>query len=196
VQSTFAESATDSKTLWLALLLAVAGGIALNRMPCVFPVLSIKALSQVQQAHGSRSSARRHGLSYMVGSLVRFALLALVLIAFKAAGSQIGWGFQFQSPVFMGAAVAFALAAPAWQLLLVFLGLGLDLAAPILLLSWWPALQRWLPRPGVWMETLKQALAFPMYGAAIWLVWVIAQQSGAQGVLQVLSSLGLLALAA
>jgi thiol:disulfide interchange protein DsbD len=242
-------------TLWLALLLALAGGAVLNLMPCVFPVLSIKALSLVQQAHGSRSAARRHGLAYTAGALVSFALLALILIALKAAGSQVGWGFQFQSPVFvggvagvlfavglslsgvfaigagitgfgsdaasrpgyagsffsgvlaavvatpctapfMGAAVAYALTQPGWQLLLVFQGLGLGLAAPYLLLSCWPPMQRWLPRPGVWMETLKQALAFPMYGAAIWLVWVIAQQSGAQGVLQVLTGLGLLAFAA
>lgn len=242
-------------SLWLALVLALAGGVALNLMPCVFPVLSIKAFGLVKQASGSVSVARRHGLAYTAGVLVSFAALAVVLIALKAAGHQVGWGFQFQSPVFvaavagllfvvglslsgvftlgnrisgwgshvasqggyggsffsgmlaavvatpctapfMGAAIAFALGQPALPLLAVFLALGLGLALPYLLLTWWPALQRWLPKPGVWMETFKQALAFPMYGAAVWLVWVIAQQSGAPGVLLVLTGLLLLGLAA
>ncbi len=255
VQTTAQPGSDSPLSLWLAVGLALLGGMVLNLMPCVFPILSIKAFSLVQQAHGSLAVARRHGLAYTAGALVSFSVLAVVLIAFKAAGNQVGWGFQFQSPVFvglvaavlfavglslsgvftvgagfaglgsqaaqrsgyggsffsgvlaavvatpctapfMGAAVAYALAQPAWQLLLVFLSLGLGLAIPYLLLSWWPALQTWLPRPGPWMETLKQALAFPMYGAAIWLVWVIAQQSGADGVLLVLTALGLVAVAA
>jgi len=246
---------TTALSLWTAMLLALIGGVVLNLMPCVFPVLSIKALSLVNQAGASAATVRRHGWTYTAGVLVSFVLLALLLIVFKTAGKQLGWGFQFQSPIFvagvasilfavglslsgvvtlgagmaglgsdaaskpgyigsflsgvlaavvatpctapfMGAAVAYALGQPALPLLAVFLSLGFGLALPFLLLSQWPASHRWLPRPGVWMDTLKQALAFPMYGASIWLVWVIAQQSGAQGVLLVLSALGLIALAA
>ncbi|MFH7044324.1 protein-disulfide reductase DsbD family protein [Paucibacter sp. JuS9] len=238
-----------------AILLALLGGLVLNLMPCVFPVLSIKAFSLVQQAHGEAREARQHGLAYTAGVLASFAALAGALVALRAAGGQIGWGLQFQSPLFvlgvawllfglglslsgllhigaglgglgsglaakaglagsffsgvlaavvatpctapfMGAAIAFALAQPAVELLAVFLSLGLGLALPYLLLSWWPALQRLMPRPGAWMDVLKQGLAFPMYGAAIWLTWVLAQQQGPQGVLLALSGMALIALAA
>jgi thiol:disulfide interchange protein len=241
--------------LWPALLLALAGGLILNLMPCVFPVLSIKALSLLTQAQGQPAQARRHGLAYTGGVLASFAALAALLVALKAAGAEVGWGFQFQSPLFvlvvawllfglglslsgllqigagiaglgsgladrpgyvgsffsgvlaavvatpctapfMGAAMAFGLGQPGPVLLAVLLSLGLGLALPYLLLSHWPALQARLPRPGAWMETLKQGFAFPMYGAAIWLVWVLAQQSGPAGVLLSLSGMGLLALAA
>ena len=92
--------------------------------------------------------------------------------------------------------MAFALTQPALELVLVFLALGLGLALPYVALCWWPALQARLPRPGVWMDVLKQALAFPLYATAIWLTWVLAQQSGPTGVLVALGSMGLLALAA
>ncbi|MDN3919063.1 protein-disulfide reductase DsbD family protein [Roseateles violae] len=245
----------EAPGLAMAIALALAGGLVLNLMPCVLPVLSIKALSLLKYAQGSAATTRRHGLAYTAGVLASFAALALLLLGLRAAGAEIGWGFQFQSPVFvllvayllfavglslsglleigaaaaglgsgladkpgyagsffggvlasvvatpctapfMGAALAFALSQPAASLLAVFLGLGLGLALPYLLLSCWPALQRWLPRPGAWMETLKQALAFPMYGAVIWLVWVLAQQSGPNGVLLALAGLLLIALAA
>lgn len=238
-----------------ALLLALAGGLILNLMPCVFPVLAIKALALLTQARDQPAQARRHGLAYTGGVLASFALLAALLVALKAAGAEVGWGFQFQSPLFvgvvawllfglglslsgllqigagiaglgsrladkpgyagsffsgvlaavvatpctapfMGAAMAYGLGQPGPVLLAVLLSLGLGLALPYLLLSHWPALQARLPRPGAWMETLKQGFAFPMYGAAIWLVWVLAQQSGPAGVLLSLSGMGLLALAA
>jgi len=238
-----------------ALALALAGGLVLNLMPCVFPVLSIKALSLMNQARDSAATTRRHGLAYTLGVLLSFAVLGLALLALRAAGGEIGWGLQFQSPLFvlgvawllfavglslsglldvgasaaglgsdlagkpgyagsfftgvlasvvatpctapfMGAALAYALTQAAPVLLAVFLSLGLGLALPYLLLSLWPALQRWLPRPGAWMQTLKQALAFPMYAAAVWLVWVLAQQSGAGGVVLALSGMVALAFAA
>ncbi|MDM4764756.1 protein-disulfide reductase DsbD domain-containing protein [Pelomonas sp. SE-A7] len=238
-----------------ALLLALVGGLVLNLMPCVFPVLSIKAFSLVQQAHGHADEARRHGVAYTLGVLASFAVLGAVLLLLRGAGAEIGWGLQFQSPLFvlgvawllfglglslsgllevgaglggvgsslaekrglagsffsgvlaavvatpctapfMGAAVAYALQQPGPQLLAVFLSLGLGLALPYLLLSWWPALQRLMPRPGAWMNVLKQGLAFPMYGAAIWLVWVLALQGGAQAVLIALCGMALIALAA
>jgi thiol:disulfide interchange protein DsbD len=239
-------------SLWGAMGLALIGGLILNLMPCVFPVLAIKALGFL---HGNAGEHRRQGLAYTAGVLAAFAVLGAVLLALRGAGGSVGWGFQFHSPVFvlllawlmfvlglslagqlqigagfagvgqglaskpglagsfftgvlatvvatpctapfMGAAMAYALAQPALQLMAVFLSLGLGLALPYLALAWWPALQRRMPRPGVWMDVLKQALAFPMFAAAIWLVWVIAQQAGPMGVLVALVGMGLLALAA
>jgi len=236
----------------MAVLLALAGGLILNLMPCVFPVLSIKALSLLRHAGHDRRLVRLQGLAYTGGVLASFAALGAVLIALKAGGAQVGWGFQFQSPPFvlavaylmfavglslsgvftlgasatglgasladkpgytgsfftgvlatvvatpctapfMGAALGFALGQPAPVLLAVFLSLGLGLALPYLLLCFWPALQRALPRPGVWMERVKQALAFPMYGAAVWLVWVLAQQAGPNAIAIALG--GMLAIA-
>lgn len=229
-----------------ALALALVGGLILNLMPCVFPVLSIKALALVRQGNH-----RAEGLAYTAGVLASFAALAAVLIALRAGGQQVGWGFQFHSPVFvlvvayllflvglslsgffeiggsftgvgsslaardgvagsfftgvlaavvatpctapfMGAALAFALAQPAAVLLAVFLALGLGLALPFLALAFWPAAQRWLPRPGAWMDTFKQALAFPMYAAVVWLLWVLAQQAGPDGVALALGGLVLI----
>ncbi|MCE4557457.1 protein-disulfide reductase DsbD family protein [Roseateles cellulosilyticus] len=231
-----------------ALALALAGGLILNLMPCVFPVLSIKALALVRE----EGSHKAEGLAYTAGVLASFAVLAAVLIALRAGGQQVGWGFQFHSPVFvlvvayllflvglnlsgffefgagvtglgsglaakqglagsfftgvlaavvatpctapfMGAALAFALAQPAAVMLAVFLALGLGLALPFLVLAFWPAAQRWLPRPGAWMDTFKQFLAFPMYAAVVWLLWVLAQQAGADGVALALGGLVLLA---
>ncbi|MET0379540.1 MAG: protein-disulfide reductase DsbD domain-containing protein, partial [Spongiibacteraceae bacterium] len=225
-------------TLLPTLLLALLGGVILNLMPCVFPVLSVKALALLKYAHHTRAQIRTQGLVYTGGVLASFGLLALLLILLKAGGNQIGWGFQYQSPLFvvavayllfavglnlsglfsignavtgvgstlaarpgyvgsffsgvlaaivatpctapfMGAAIGYALAQPPLPLLAVFLSLGLGLALPYLLLTWWPSLQRRLPRPGPWMDRLKQLLAFPMYLAAVWLLWVLAQQAGA-----------------
>jgi thiol:disulfide interchange protein/DsbC/DsbD-like thiol-disulfide interchange protein len=230
-----------------AMALALVGGLILNLMPCVFPVLSIKALALVKQG-----DHKAEGLAYTAGVLASFALLAGVLIALRAGGQQVGWGFQFHSPVFvlvvayllfmvglnlsglfdigggftgigsglaarqglagsfftgvlaavvatpctapfMGAALAFALAQPAAVLLAVFLALGLGLALPFLILAFWPAAQRWLPRPGAWMDTFKQFLAFPMYAAVVWLLWVLAQQAGPDGVALALIGLVLIA---
>lgn len=245
-------TATNDIDTPLALLFALLGGLILNLMPCVFPVLSLKALSLVQHAHGSKLVMRLHGLSYALGVLVSFGILGAVLIVLKSAGAQIGWGFQFQSPLFvllvayliflvglnlsgvftlgsalanvgssladrrgfvgsfftgvlatlvatpctaplMGGAITYALAQPAFTLMAVLLSMGLGLALPFFLLSMWPVLQRWLPRPGLWMERMKQILAFPMYATTIWLIWVLAQQTNRNTVLIALC--GLLALA-
>lgn len=238
-----------------ALLFALLGGIILNLMPCVFPVLSIKALSLVSHANRSQVEIRRQGYAYTLGVLASFALLAILLMILKAGSAHIGWGFQFQSPVFvllmayllfavglslsgvffiggsasglgtsltekpgytgsfftgvlatlvatpctapfMAAALGYALAQPALQLLAIFLSLGFGLALPYLLLSCWPRLQHWLPRPGAWMERTKQFLAFPMYAAAIWLVWVLIQQAGVDAVIIALGGMLLIALGA
>lgn len=220
-----------------ALLFALLGGIILNLMPCVFPVVFLKALTFVSVAHEQPWKVRAHGLAYTGGILVTFAGIAALLIALKAAGAQIGWGFQLQSPPvvaglafllfavglnlsgvfsvggsfmgfggsiaerrglagsfftgvlavvvaspctapFMATALGFALVQPAYVALAIFLALGLGLALPYLLLSFAPFLLKMLPRPGAWMAWFKQALAIPMYGAAAWLLWVLAQQVG------------------
>ncbi|MDP9038982.1 MAG: protein-disulfide reductase, partial [Acidobacteriota bacterium] len=220
-----------------AIGLAFAGGIILNLMPCVFPVLFLKGLALVQNA-GAGASARRtslrHGAVYAAGILVSFWTIVAVLLILRSTGHRAGWGFQLQSPVFlavlasflfffalslagqfelglsftsaggglaqkegyagsfftgvlatvvatpctaplMGAAVGFALAQTAAVTFAVFTALGLGLAAPYLLLSWRPEWVRLLPRPGAWMETLKQFTAVPLFGTAIWLAWVYGQ---------------------
>jgi thiol:disulfide interchange protein len=238
-----------------AALLAVLGGLILNLMPCVFPVLSIKVLGLIDQAGQSRTRVREHGLAYTGGVLVAFTVLAGLLLAVRAAGTQVGWGFQLQSPVtvavlayvlfavglnlsgvfhlgsslqgigqrmtlsgglagsffagvlaavvatpctapFMATAVGFALTQPAAISLVVFLALGLGLALPFLALTLAPELISRLPRPGAWMETLKQLLAFPVYATVAWLIWVLAQQVASAGLFVALIGLVLIGLAA
>ncbi len=228
--------------LWQALVFALLGGAILNLMPCVFPVLSLKALSLTKHAAAGHSEARRQGLSYFAGVMTSFAVLAAVLLALRGAGEALGWGFQFQSPAFvlamaalffalglslsgvfligtsitntgsalasqggikgsfftgvlasvastpctapfMGAAMGFALSQPAVTATSVILVLGIGFALPIVALSFTPALARLLPRPGAWMETMKQVLAFPLYASAGWMVWVLSIQAGSSGVL-------------
>jgi thiol:disulfide interchange protein DsbD len=244
---------TDANIL-LALLWALLGGLILNLMPCVFPVLSIKVLSLVAHSRLSPGKMRLHGLAYTAGVLASFLVLAGLLVALKAAGAQIGWGFQFQSPLFvlllaylmfavglsqsglltvgssftrlgnllsgkdgyagsvlsgvlaavvatpctapfMGAAIAYALTQSAPALVAVFSALGLGLALPYLALTAFPRLLRFLPRPGAWMETFKQIMAFPMYGAAVWLLWVLGLQAGNDAVAAALAGMVLIAFA-
>ena len=239
-------------SLIAALLLALGGGLILNLMPCVLPVLSIKAVSVLESGE-NRSRARRHALFYSAGVLCSFAALGFGILALRAAGHTLGWGSQLQQPVvvgvlacvmlavglsmsgvvhfgsslgntgaglasrsgpsgdfftgvlavvvaspctapFMGTALVYAFAAPMLSALLVFLALGVGLALPFLLIGLVPALAQRLPRPGAWMETLKQVLAFPMYLTAVWLVWVLAKQRGADAVGLVLVAMVLLAM--
>ena len=239
--------------LAVALLLAFAGGVLLNLMPCVFPVLSLKILGFVRQAAGDPSLTRRHGAVFGVGVVASFLALAGVLLAVRAAGSQVGWGFQLQSPPvvallavlmfviglvmagvwepgaaltrlgsvgagdeslrgsfltgvlaavvatpctapFMGAAIGVALVRPAAEGLAIFAVLGAGMAAPYMVLSSWPALLERVPRPGPWMDTLKEALSFPMFGVTVWLAWVFGLQTGADGVAGLLAALTLVAL--
>ena len=238
--------------LLLALLLAFGGGLVLNLMPCVLPVLSLKAIGLAESA-GDRGAGQRHALWYTAGVLASFAAVGALVLALRSAGAALGWGFQLQQPVvvailiyimlaiglslsgvfhigaglagfgdaltrrggpggdfftgvlavvvaspctapFMGTALAYAFTAPPLPALLVFLALGLGLALPFLLIGFVPALARRLPRPGAWMETFKQFMAFPMYLTAVWLVWVLARQRGADAVGLVLLGATLLAL--
>jgi len=235
------------------LALALAGGLILNLMPCVFPVLAMKAVALATGAQ--RGEVRAHAVSYSAGVLLAFAGLGGALLALRTLGASSGWGFQFQSPVFvtfmawllfaiglnlsgvfefggrfmgsgrglaargghagsfftgllavvvatpctapfMGAAIAAALAAPPATALAVFLAMGVGLAAPTLVLAASPGLARLAPRPGRWMFVLRQALAFPMYAAAAWLVWVLSEEAGSPGVLASLAGLVLIGFAA
>jgi thiol:disulfide interchange protein len=229
--------ATSSVTTLGAIGLAFVGGIILNLMPCVFPVLFLKGLALVQSSGEERSRLRSHGIVYTLGILVSFWIIVGVLLGLRAGGSHAGWGFQLQSPTFiailaaglfffalslagqfdlglsltsvggglaqkqgyagsfftgvlativatpctaplMGAAIGFALAQPAGITFAVFTALGLGLATPYLLLSFQPAWTRILPRPGAWMEILKQLTAVPLFGTAIWLAWVYGNLHG------------------
>ena len=232
--------ATSGVTTLTALGLAFFGGIILNLMPCVFPVLFLKGLALLQSGNQERSRLRSHGLVYTLGILVSFWIIVAVLLGLRAGGSQAGWGFQLQSPTFiallaaglfffslslagqfelglsltsvggglaqkqgytgsfftgvlativatpctaplMGAAIGFALAQPAGITFAVFTSLALGLAAPYLLLSFNPAWTRLLPRPGAWMEILKQLTAVPLFATVIWLAWVYGHLSTASG---------------
>ena len=228
-----------------ALLFAFLGGLILNLMPCVFPILSMKALGLLEASHGDKAEARTHGLWYGFGVLASFLALAGLLIGLKAAGMAVGWGFQLQSPAiivglailmvligfnllgfyeigtslqgagtglasksghagsfftgvlavvvaapctapFMGVALGFAATQPAIGALSVFAALGLGFAAPFVALTFMPGLMRALPRPGPWMSRLREALSFPMFATAIWLIWVSSAQVGQAGVLAAL----------
>jgi len=248
-------SATPQATrlgIVLTLALAFLGGLILNLMPCVFPVLSLKALSLTRSAHGDTHTIRGEGLSYTAGVVLSFASVALVLLTLRAAGSSIGWGFQLQTPwfvgllayvmftlglslsglleigtglmgvggelasrggkkgafftgvlavvvaspctaPFMGTALGYAITRPTIEALSAFVALGLGMASPFLLLAFFPRLGRLLPKPGAWMETFKQALAFPMYATAAWLLWVLGRQTDVNGM--ALALLGLVGIA-
>ncbi|MEM1080611.1 MAG: protein-disulfide reductase DsbD domain-containing protein [Pseudomonadota bacterium] len=236
--------------LWI-LLLALGGGMLLNLMPCVFPVLSLKAMSLVSSSDSSHAG---QGVAYTLGVVLSFALLAGVLLVLRAAGEAIGWGFQLQSPwfiaalvylffvmglslsgmveigtrwmgvgqglteqqglrgsfftgvlatvvaspctaPFMGTALGVAVTLPTSQSLLIFVALGFGLALPMLLLSVLPGLARWLPKPGAWMDTFKQAMAFPLYLTVVWLLWVLARQAGADALAAVLIGMVMLVFA-
>jgi thiol:disulfide interchange protein/DsbC/DsbD-like thiol-disulfide interchange protein len=235
-------AASPALGLWQAMLFAMAGGIMLNLMPCVFPVLSLKALSLAKHGSEHGTERRRQGLAYLAGVLVSFAVLVAILLVLRATGEALGWGFQFQSPAFvlamaalffalglslsgvfligtsvtnlgsaattqgglrgsfftgvlasiaatpctapfMGAAIGYALTQPAIVAIAVLLTLGLGFALPIVGLSFSATLARLLPKPGRWMETMKQVLAFPLYASAGWMAWVLSVQSGSAGVL-------------
>jgi thiol:disulfide interchange protein DsbD len=237
---------------WNALLLAFLGGVLLNLMPCVFPVLSMKALSLVKLKDKEASIARVHGIAYTLGILATFTIIAAVLIALKTGGMQIGWGFQLQHPgvilflaylffvlglnlagyfeidfglsnvgqtlsarsglggsfftgmlatlvatpctaPFMGAAMGYALTQPSYIAISIFLALGFGLALPYLALSFIPAVRHVLPKPGAWMETLRQFLSFPMFLSSCWLIWILSQQVSHMG--QFAALLGMVAIA-
>ncbi len=225
-----AETTTHSFFIWM--LLAFGGGILLNLMPCVFPMLGLKVLGFAKEAGASRRTVVLNGLLYSAGVIASFLVLALLIIGLKSGGSSVGWGFQMQSPGFvlgtcvlmivlglslagvfeigtglggvsagdgegraatflsgvlatvvatpctapgLGAALGFALDKDrsTAETLLFFTVIGLGMALPYLLLSVFPRLASLLPRPGEWMESLKQGMSFPLFGYALYLLWVL-----------------------
>jgi thiol:disulfide interchange protein DsbD len=241
---------------WLALatagLLALLGGTLLNLMPCVLPVLSIKALGVAEAAAHDGRTARRHALLFGAGVLASMWALVGMLLALRAAGAEVGWGYQLQSPAmvgalallvfaaalnmagvfelaplggtlsaaagrtppaaeaflsgvlvtalatpcsapFLAAAVAYGIAGGAASAVVVFTALGLGLVWPLALVAAAPRVRRWLPRPGAWMVTLRQALAFPLLATVVWLAWVLGRQAGIEAVTALLAALVLLA---
>ena len=251
-EEVLARNPRGTSSLLVALALALTGGLILNLMPCVLPILSLKALSLAESGREG-GDARRRALWYTAGVLVSFVAVGALAIALRAAGQALGWGFQLQQPwvvgllayvmfavglslsgvfaighrlagtghglasrrgpvgdfftgvlavvvaspctaPFMGVALAYAFTAPTPLALLVFAVLGLGLALPFLLIGFVPALASRLPRPGAWMDTLKQVLAFPMYLTAVWLLWVLGKQRGIDAVGLALVGLVLLAL--
>lgn len=249
VQAAGTASSTGSITAVSAIALAFLGGVILNLMPCVFPVLFLKALSLLETSQQERKQVRSHGVAYALGILASFWLVVAALLALRAGGRQLGWGFQLQSPAFvvvlasflflfalslsgmfdfglsltskgdsltkksgytgsfftgvlatvvatpcvgpfMGAAIGFALAQPAWVTFLVFTSLALGLAAPYVLLTLQPAWVKLLPRPGAWMDLLKQITALPLLLTVIWLVYIFGRLQPAEGTLHMAMLLG------
>lgn len=254
--ATVADPVTDASTastvpslpIWQALVFALVGGLILNLMPCVFPVLSLKAFAFVSANYKTDANRRREGWSYTLGIWVSFMVIVAVLLAIRAGGAAIGWGFQLQEPLFvaglailmvlvalslsgmfniqfgiegagqsfaaregatgaffkgvlaalvatpctapfMAPAIGFALTQPVVIVLLIFTFLAIGLALPFLLLSYSPALARMMPRPGAWMEKVKQGLAFPMYLTAVWLIYVFDRGVGPIGTFVLLAAI-------
>ncbi len=234
--SGIADSGSVFKKLIFMLSLAFLGGLILNLMPCVLPVLSLKIFDFVKRAGESRWKVFSHGLIFTAGVLISFWILAGLLLILRRGGQELGWGFQLQSPTFlvvlcalffffslnlfgvfelgylftrvgavgpkhgfaasflagvtatvvatpctapfMGTAMGYAFTQPAYFAMLVFTFLGLGMASPYLILSGFPSLMQFLPKPGEWMEHLKQFMGFPLLATAIWLAWVLGKQAG------------------
>lgn len=242
-------------TLFEAVVFAFLGGLVLNLMPCVFPVLSIKALSFAETGKQSHQAQKIAGLAYGVGVILTMLALACLVMVLRTGGVALAWGFQLQSPIFvaalaglfmlislsllgvfeikvflpqsfsnlrgktpavdsfltgiisvlvaapcsaplMGAAVGLAFILPTAQALLIFLVLGFGLALPLMIIAFIPRLGQFLPKPGAWMQTFRQFLAFPMLATVLWLLWVLGLQTNVNvviGVLVVLLALALFA---
>lgn len=242
-----------SQSFLLILGFAFLGGMILNLMPCVFPILSIKVMNFLQMSGDDPKKAKLHGWVFGAGVMVSFLILAGLLLLLRAGGQELGWGFQLQSPPFiafmtflmfglglslmgvfeignslmnvagsaktgdglkgsffsgvlatilatpctapfMGTALGAAITMPAITALLVFAVLGFGMAIPYIILSSFPALMKKLPKPGAWMETFKQFMAFPLFATAIWLAWVFGQQVGIDGLTNLMIGLLLLSM--
>ncbi|WP_020409767.1 protein-disulfide reductase DsbD family protein [Hahella ganghwensis] len=251
----FTTEATSLTGLFLAIISAFAGGLILNLMPCVFPVLSLKAFKLAKASGIERREHKFQALAYTAGVVALFLSIATALIVLRAGGESVGWGFQLQSPwfvglmvyilfllglslsgfiefgtslmgageslttkggkrgafftgalavlvaspctaPFMGTAMGYAITQPPAVSLTIFASLGLGMASPFLAIAYIPTLAKALPKPGAWMDTFKQILAFPLYLSALWLLWVLGRQTGVNGMTWVLAGLIALTFAA
>ena len=241
-------SSQTEEEFGIALLFAFIGGMLLNLMPCVLPVVSLKILSFVKMAGQNRRLTLKHGLVFSSGVLISFWVLAGILIALKAYGQSVGWGFQLQEPLFvaglaaillmlalslfgvleigsgvaslagrapaktgsllgsfgsgilatavatpctgpfLGSAIGFAMTAPALLSMLIFTALAFGMTLPYILLSAYPSLLRFLPKPGAWMITFKELMGFLMLATVLWLTWVFAAQTNSLSVILLLAS--------
>lgn len=226
--------ATSEESMWSLVLFAILGGFILNLMPCVFPVISIKAFSLLKTEGSERA---KDCVQYSLGVMTTFLFLGGIFLLLRSLGTAVGWGFQLQSPVvilflvllfwlmglnflgafeigqstqnfagkylkkassfgtgvlsvfvaapctgpFMGAALGAAVTLPPVSALLIFLGLGFGLALPFLLFAAFPVILTWLPKPGAWMERLKEFFAFPLFATVLWMLWILGQQTQTQG---------------
>jgi thiol:disulfide interchange protein DsbD len=227
--------------LWTALWMALLGGLLLNLMPCVLPVLALKVFALASLGAHETRQARWHALAYTLGVVGSMWALAAVMLGLRSLGSAVGWGMQFQQPGYvlvlllvvvlfglnllgvfevkidatgldaaarrgegalrplfegvltvvlatpcsaplMGPAMGFALVAPSWLLVAIFTALGVGIALPWLLLALVPGLRRWMPRPGAWMERVRQGLGFVLLAVGAWLFWLLAVSAGASAV--------------
>jgi thiol:disulfide interchange protein/DsbC/DsbD-like thiol-disulfide interchange protein len=252
-----AGSTPSGMTLWLALVYGFLGGLILNLMPCVLPVISLKIFGFIKQAGDSRWSIFSHGLAFMAGIFAWFLGLAAVVIALKSGGSEVTWAFQFQNPwfnvaigcivfvfalnlagvfelvlpgkaatamesassssgfggsffqgvfatllatpctaPFLGSALGFAFGQSAPVILAMFASVASGMAAPYLILSAQPGWMAFLPRPGAWMERLKQFMAFPLFATLVWILSILGGQRGVEGIIWFAAFLLCLALAA
>jgi thiol:disulfide interchange protein DsbD len=224
---------------------AIVGGLILNVMPCVLPVISLKIFGFVSEARTEHKETFRLSMAFSAGIISCFAVLAVIVILVRAAGSEVGWGFQFQDPrfivlisclvfafalnmfgvfelsvsatatqglanlargqgyhgaffqgvfatvlatpctaPFLGTASAFAFAQPAWVTFLVLLFIGIGMALPYLVLAFNPKWLRYLPKPGSWMLQLKQFMGFLLMGTLLWLIWILGQMRGVNGIVE------------
>ena len=258
IESSASSRAPKSGTSFLAILGGMfLGGLILNLMPCVFPVIGLKIMGFVQQAGADRRKVALHGMTFALGVLLSFGALSGILFAAReaAGGSAIGWGYQLQNPwvvlglmllmfvlalnlygvfeigtgaisiggslqskqgiagslfsgvlatlvatpcsaPFLGTAIGAAIALPAAQFFTAFTAMALGLALPYLVLSIFPNLVKFLPRPGAWMESFKQAMSFPLFATAGYLLWVYAGQIGLENLLSPIIGLTMIAIAA
>jgi len=249
----------DNNFSWvLAVVFAFMGGIILNGMPCVLPVLSLKLFSLVRHQGLQRRQLLGHAAFFTAGVLTSFWIIAGFLALFKNQGQHLGWGFQLQSPTFIGflSVIFFLLAMNMWGVFevgtsfvgleektlslknktsalsaflsgilacvvatpcsapfmgtalgvaaiqapfisfLIFTSLGLGLSFPFIMVCAFPKTLHWLPRPGSWMETLKQILGFALMATVLWLGWIFGHQQGVDGIFQLLCALLIVALGA
>ena len=246
-------SVMESISVWQALIFAFIGGLILNIMPCVFPIISLKALSFVSMGGGSTKKVRLHALNFCFGVIISFLTVAMAILLLQKGGTMVGWGFQLQSPLivaflailmfiiglvllmdinigtsltrlgsvgsndssylgsfmtgvlavvvaspctapFMGAAIGYALIQPSAITIPIFLSLGLGFSLPYLLLALFPSLITKMPRPGEWMNTLKEFFAFPMFATSLWLLWVFSFQTTADSLISLLITILLISI--
>ena len=252
-----APAAKVPSALWTYLLFGFLGGFILNLMPCVLPVISLKVFGFMRQAGESRASILKHGFAFVAGIFVWFLGLAAVIIALKAAGSEVTWAFQFQNPwfnyaigavvflfalnlfgvfeivlpgraasgiaeasghgglagsfaqgilatllatpctaPFLGTALGFAFSQTPAVIIAMFASIAAGMGFPYVLLSAQPGWMKFLPKPGAWMERLKQFMGFPLLATLLWLLYVIGQQRGTDAVIWAAASYLFLGLAA